>query len=58
MSGIRVSLRDLPNVNTACSVKVECVYLVNGVCDEPRINKGNAVCHKMNNKDLLPLLAV
>lgn len=55
----RVSIHQLPKRNAICSMKVECVYRVDGVCDEPRINKGNSdsACHKMNNKDLLPLLA-
>ena len=55
MSGI--SKRDLPNKSTPC-IKVLCVYNVDGLCDEPRINKGNsdALCHKMTNKHLLELL--
>jgi hypothetical protein len=54
----RVSKRAIPTTPRMCSVPKPCVYRVNGWCDEPRICKGNgdAACHRMNNKDLLPQL--
>jgi len=58
MSVTRVSIYALPKNNATCDVKAECVYRVGDICDEPRINKGNgdAACHRMSNKVLLPLL--
>ena len=55
--GIRVSKYDLPKGFTPCPYYT-CVYSDGGYCDNPRNNKGNsdAVCHKINNKDLLKLL--
>jgi len=60
MDGQRVSIRRIPNCPTLCGLGKPCVYRdANGICDEPRINKGNgdAACHALNNKDLLPHLA-
>lgn len=55
----RISIRQFPKRNAKCSMPVECVYRANGICDVPRINKGNSdsACHKMNNKEVLPFLA-
>ena len=54
----RVSKRMLPGMPRFCTLAVQCVYRVNGICDEPQINKGNgdAACHRMNNKDVLAAL--
>lgn len=54
----RVSIRQIPCWPQFCAVS-GCVYRDRaGVCDEPRINKGNsdARCHSMLNKELLALL--
>lgn len=55
----RVSIYRIPRHEMWCP-KEECVYNKSGLCDEPRINKGNgdAECHKMNNKDLLVMLGI
>ena len=56
---MRTSIYAIPNSPTRCLLKRECVYRDHeGVCDEPRINKGNsdAACHTMSNKALLELL--
>lgn len=36
----------------------QCVYAVAGVCDDPRINKGNgdAYCHRRGNREVLSWL--
>ena len=38
----------------------DCVYNSAGLCDEPRINRGNgdAECHRMSVKDVLQMLEV
>lgn len=43
---------------SACTCPFDCVYRQDGVCDAPRINKGNsdAHCHRTNNRDLLEAL--
>lgn len=53
----RISALCLPISPSRCP-RVECVYNSFGVCDEPRICKGNgdAACHQMSNRDLLKLL--
>lgn len=53
----RVSRNSLPRGETLCPHS-ECVYWVDGNCNDVANNKGNsdAVCHKMNNKDLLKQL--
>jgi hypothetical protein len=55
-TGERVSTLQLPRVPTPCPKT--CIYATEGMCDEPRINKGNgdAYCHKRNNKDVLAWL--
>ena len=44
----------LPGIPTRCSLARDCVYRVAGVCDEPKVNKGNsdAACYGMSNKDI------
>ena len=56
---MRVSKYALPCAPTKCVVGGYCVYRdEQGVCDEPRINKGNgdAKCHRMGNAELLKYL--
>jgi len=55
---MRVSIREIPSCPMFCWVSRLCVYRSTKICDDPRLNKGNgdAACHRMNNKDLLPLL--
>ena len=57
MTNRRVRSRDLPNVQTRCDKT--CVYRKNGICDDPRLNKGNgdSACNKENNRDLLARLS-
>ena len=57
-AGIRVQRYQLPNVATPCP-KSMCAYNTEGICDDPRINKGNgdAACHRTPNKDVLKMLA-
>lgn len=55
----RVSAYAIPNSPRRCSVGGGCIYRTSfDICREPRTNKGNgdAACHRMNNKDLLPKL--
>ena len=35
-----------------------CVYSADGICDNPKLNKGNgdARCHRFGNKQLLEIL--
>lgn len=51
----RVSIYAVPNEPRRCTVTAVCIYRPDGICDEPRVNKGNSdsACHKMNNRDLL-----
>lgn len=59
MSGIRVSISSVPSRPTPCGITEKCVYRdANGVCDDPRTNKGNgdAYCHRKNNKDVVAIL--
>ena len=51
----RVQRSKIPALPMVCKIKKPCVYRVNLICDEPRINKGNsdATCHKMGNKNLI-----
>lgn len=56
MSNGRLSIYAIPNRPMCCVLPARnCVYRQNGICDQPRINKGNsdAACHKMSNKALL-----
>ncbi len=57
---MRVSIFSIPTTPTPCP-ETKCVYHKegNGICADPRINKGNgdARCHHWNNKDLLAKLA-
>lgn len=59
MDYIRVSALRIPATPVQCRVGAPCPYRdCEGWCDEPRISKrnGDARCHRMNNKDLLPML--
>lgn len=61
MGEIRIGLRNLPRTAAKCGVPKTCVYRDGkGICDMPRINKGNSdsACHKMNNKDVLAALEI
>ena len=51
----RLPAHCLPNEPCACAHRLPCVYRVNGVCDEPRTNKGNsdAACHKSGNREIM-----
>lgn len=53
---IRVQRRSLPDTPRSCPKR--CIYAVAGVCDMPRINKGNsdAYCHTRGNKAVLSWL--
>lgn len=53
----RIQEHHLPAIPTQC-MKTTCVYAVDGICDEPRINKGNgdAECHRLSNKRVLQIL--
>jgi hypothetical protein len=52
---IRIQRSDIPDQPTPCAWPNACVYRKDGVCDEPRTNKGNsdAACNRMTNKQLL-----
>jgi len=44
---MRVSKREIPKKPTKCN-RESCVYIKDGVCDHPRLNRDNsdAECHK------------
>ena len=48
----RMQSGDLPGIPTLCGLERPCVYRVEGICSDPRINKGNgdAACHRMGNR--------
>ena len=54
---MRVQKAELPLDQRECPYN-KCVYNADGICPEPRINKGNsdAACHKLSNKKLLKIL--
>lgn len=54
---MRYQQSDLPREPTHCP-RSECVYCVDGICDEPSINKGNgdAKCHRASNLAVLVML--
>lgn len=54
----RVSLRMLPSTPRRCPIDGGCVYKVDGICDNPSINKGNgdALCHRLSNRFMLKAL--
>ncbi len=56
-TGSRVQSHMLPNSWTQCQTR-RCVYNTGGLCDMPRINKGNsdAACHRMGNAALFAWL--
>jgi hypothetical protein len=57
---MRIQIDQIPRTPTPCPVE-NCVYRDdNGICDEPRINKGNsdAKCFRMSNKALLVILGL
>jgi hypothetical protein len=58
IGGLRVQLSDLPAFPVQCPLTMPCVYRVNGMCGEPRINKGNgdAGCHNISNRVVLAAL--
>lgn len=55
----RIPAHCLPHRPTPCP-RTGCVYNQAGICDEPRINKGNsdAECHRFLNKAVLAMLGV
>lgn len=60
LAAIRVQRHALPEAPCLCRVVAACAYRDKAsVCDDPRINKGNgdSRCHRMNNRDVLALLA-
>lgn len=55
----RLQRHHLPGTPSPCP-KVGCVYNVEGVCDQPQVNKGNgdAKCHRWTNRRVLEMLSV
>lgn len=53
----RLQRYHLPTTWTQCGTR-NCVYNTGGLCEDPRINKGNgdAKCHKESNRFLLARL--
>lgn len=54
---MRKQKSDIPKGPIECP-KERCVYNTDGVCDEPRINKGNSdsLCFRMSNKYVIEML--
>lgn len=55
---IRIQRSDLPLGPAVCPMPMPCVYRKDGICDEPRINKGNsdAGCWDVSNREVLRCL--
>lgn len=51
---MRYQKSDIPDYHTKC-IRSSCVYIKEGICDDPRTNKdnGDADCHKLTNVQLI-----
>ncbi len=54
----RMQRDELPDASMHCTLPRHCVYRKDGLCDEPRTNKGNgdAACHRMGNRAIYAAL--
>ena len=55
----RMQASELPGRYVFCALDRMCVYRINGMCDDPRNNKGNgdAACHRMGNRAIYEKLS-